>query len=61
MAFKMKYGKGGFPFKQKEDSWVVKAGKLDKAEDGFNVADKDKNYSCHRTGKNTPQFSHHML
>ena len=45
MAFKMKYGKGGFPFKQKEDSWVVKAGKLDKAEDGFNVADKDKNYS----------------
>ena len=44
MAFKMKYGKAGFPFKQK-DSWVVKAGKLDKTEDGFNVADKDKNYS----------------
>ena len=44
MAFKMKYGKGGFPFKQK-DSWVVKANKLGKTEDGFNVADKDKNYS----------------
>ena len=47
MAFKMKYGKAGFPFKQK-DSWVVKAGKLDKTEDGFNVADKDKNYSVSR-------------
>ena len=44
MAFKMKYGKTGFPFKQK-DSWVVEAGKLGKTDDGFNVADKDKNYS----------------
>ena len=48
MAFKMKYGKAGFPFKQKENSWVVEASKLGKTEDGFNVADKDKNYSVSR-------------
>tara|TARA_R110002110_G_scaffold274712_1_gene489947 strand:+ start:475 stop:858 length:384 start_codon:yes stop_codon:yes gene_type:complete len=47
MAFKMKYVKASFPFKQK-DSWAVKAGKLDKTENGFNVADKDKNYSVSR-------------